>query len=619
MNRDALEQALALQQSPTLRFSVRDQPLAPNLLTVIQLAAASQPLLGDTARRLDMGEDSLLEAVRFYLQQALFEGEPEAYRTLAVAPDADIADIRERYRWLQRWLHPDRRGEDWESLFTSRLNWAWSLLRNDAARAAYDEQRRQTPPASALATPAPGAPEGVAMANGEWRMVPIAQAPSPRRYLKSMTVGAVFLLCCGLLYLAIVRDDAVLPHVRATRDANLVAVAELGPEPADTSTAAAALALDTGGSNTGSAAMDAAFAAGVASGKQLTQGPKLAHGRTDTVTPTDATARIDDPGVDGAQMPPPRDAITGGPDAAPSAQVVSATPAVLVALPPRPGPAPVVVPTPKPTASAVALVGSDPGHVTAPTRAPHRPEARATDVPAVTSPVVSSQRPVPAANKPEAASPLVAPKPIAPTAKTVALAAQHKPSNRPTTVNTNPVTSPTIDASMATTAKPASLTLLGAVGMPGATRPVAQAVSEPASPPSAPPPTPVSPPASVPSAPLSAVDLVARIDVAREHVRQLVAYFRSLDAGAPHWPDAHAPYSAQQTRHALRERNGLPLAARFTLDPPQWRMSGEAVAVEAGYRVGRERGVAEQGQLRVDMVWGGDAWQLTRVELEPRP
>lgn len=579
MNRDALEQALALQQSPTLRFSVRDRPLAANILTVIQLAAASQPLLEDTARRLEMGEDSLLEAVRFYLQQALFEGEPEAYRTLAVAPDADTADIRERYRWLQRWLHPDRRGEDWESLFTSRLNWAWSLLRNDAARAAYDEQRGQTSQATALATPTSDAPEGVAMANGEWRMVPIAQVQSRRRHFKSVVLGTAFLLCCGLLYLAIVREDADMPG-RVDTPASLVAVVDPGLDSTDASTTAAAPALDAPTSNTEVAPVDAAFEAGLASGKLLTQAPTPASRRAGAVTPKDAPGRMDAAGVARPEMLLRREAITSGP----SAPVMSATPTALVALPPGPGSTPVVVPTPKPTTSVAALARRDPGRVTDSSQAPDRRAPRAANVPAIASPVVSSHRPAPAA-------------------RTLAPTARREPANPPAAADTSPVASQAIGATVATTAKPASPTLLDAVDVPGATRPVAQAVSVPASPPSTPP---------------SAVDMVARIDVAREHVRQLVAYYRRIDGGAPHWPDAHAPYSAQQTRYALRERNGLPLAARFTLDTPQWRMSSEAVAVEAGYRVGRERGVAERGLLRVSMVWGDDAWLFTRVELEPQ-
>lgn len=600
MNRDALEQALALQKSPTLRFSVRDQPLAPNLLTVIQLAAASQPLLEDTAQRLDMTPENLLEAVRFYLQQALFEGEPEAYRTLAVAPDADTADIHERYRWLQRWLHPDRRGEDWESLFASRLNWAWSLLRNDAARAAYDEQRGQTSQATTLATPTSDAPEGVAMANGEWRMVPIAQAPSPRRHFKSVVVGTAFVLCCGLLYLAIVREDADMPGRVDTRASSLVAVVEPDPDSIDASTAAAALALDVQTSNTRTAGVDAAFEAGLASGKLLTQAPPPVHERNGAATADEGTPRMGGAGVDGSEVLPPRETIAGGVDRVPLASTVPATPTAPVRVPPGPGPAPISVTSAKTTASVAERAHRDSTRIAQATPAPNRAEPRAANVPKMASPTI------------------VASNPPAPTAPPVASAAPHAPANRPATKTVPRLAPKAVGTTVATTEKPANPTLLGAVGTSGATRPVDHSLAVPATLSSTPQPPPSAPPASAPSAPRSSVDMVARIDVAREHVRQLVSYYRRTDAGEPHWPDAHAPYSAQQTRLALRERNGLPLAARFTLDTPQWRMSSEAVAVEAGYRVGRDRGIAERGLLRVDMVWGEDAWQFTRVELEPQ-
>ncbi|HET8897219.1 MAG TPA: DnaJ domain-containing protein, partial [Rhodanobacteraceae bacterium] len=141
MTGDALEQALALQRAPLLRFSLRDRPLAPGITRVIQLAAASQPLLADTAARLGLTEDGVLEAVRFYLQQVLFEGEPEAYRSLGAAPAASTDEIREHFRWLQRWLHPDRASDDGFAPFAAKLNWAWQQLRNEHKRSAYDVER----------------------------------------------------------------------------------------------------------------------------------------------------------------------------------------------------------------------------------------------------------------------------------------------------------------------------------------------------------------------------------------------------------------------------------------------------------------------------------------------
>lgn len=606
MNRDALEQALALQQSPILRFSLRGQPPAPNLLTVIQLAAASQPLLEDTARRLDMGEGSVLEAARFYLQQVLFEGEPEAYRTLAVAPDADIADIREHYRWLQRWLHPDRRGEDWEALFTSRLNWAWSLLRNDAARAAYDEQRRQPPQATTGAAPTVETPGEVAMASGEWRMVPIIQGPSPRRYLKSMALGTAFVVCCGLLYLAIVREDAERLQVMDTRTPSLVAVAEPHPDTADASTAVVASKLDAPVPSTAPTTMDAAFAAGMAASRTLTHVSAPARGSTVAETTEEAPAQVDVASMDGPERPLFREANIDRSDVAPLAPAppatrVATTPRALVA-----PPTPVLAPAADPIVTVVTTSRRDPEPVTASNSAPDRRAARVTREPKVASPAVSPNLPAPA-------PPIVAStRPVEP-----------EPVKSPVTVTASqvsaaPIVSKTVETPLTTNEEPASSTLLGAANMPVTTQPIAQPAAVSARSPSMPPPTLDAPPESTPSTAPSPDEMVARIDDARESMRQLVSYYGRTDAGEPQWPDANAPYSARHTRRGLRERTGLPLAARFTLDSPQWRMSSDAIAVEAAYRVERDRGIAEHGRLRVDMVWGGDAWQFNRVELVPQ-
>ncbi len=84
-------------------------------------------------------------AVRFYLQQILFQPDADAYRLLGLASDAAPESVQRHYRWLQSWLHPDRRGDEWEALLATRVNWAWKHLRTDAARRSY-AAGSETPP-----------------------------------------------------------------------------------------------------------------------------------------------------------------------------------------------------------------------------------------------------------------------------------------------------------------------------------------------------------------------------------------------------------------------------------------------------------------------------------------
>src|SRR6185312_5977393 len=138
MQNEALQAALALYRAPTERFTLSHTELPRDIGPVMRLASAPQPLLQQTAAELGEDETVLLEAIRFYLQLMLFQPEASAYRVLGLAADAPQRQVREHYRWLQRWLHPDRRGEDWESLYAPRVNWAWNQLHNERARHEYD-------------------------------------------------------------------------------------------------------------------------------------------------------------------------------------------------------------------------------------------------------------------------------------------------------------------------------------------------------------------------------------------------------------------------------------------------------------------------------------------------
>jgi len=155
MTGDALEQALALQRAPFLRQTLRTRPLPDDIGGLIQIASGSPALLAEAARSSGETEPHVLEAVRFMLQEALFFPDADAYRVLGVEPDAPASRIREHYRWLQRWLHPDRRDGEWETIFATRVNAAWGQLRTAQARSRYDASRIQDHE-SGLVAMAPG-------------------------------------------------------------------------------------------------------------------------------------------------------------------------------------------------------------------------------------------------------------------------------------------------------------------------------------------------------------------------------------------------------------------------------------------------------------------------------
>lgn len=126
------------------------------------------------------------------------------------------------------------------------------------------------------------------------------------------------------------------------------------------------------------------------------------------------------------------------------------------------------------------------------------------------------------------------------------------------------------------------------------------------------------PVSAVPATPAAPEVLLHRVDLARQRARLLVAYFRSAGNAVPGWRHAPAPYNAPLQRAALRQRNGLPDVATFALDKPVWQMRENHIAMDADYRVQRDQSVIERGRFRLRMHWQDHAWQITRVQLEPR-
>ena len=200
MSTDALELAMALHQAPIQRFALRDRPLPENMGLALQIASATQPQLENAAALFSESEETVLEAVRFYLHQVLFEPGTDAYRVLGLSADADSKQIRQHYIFLQRWLHPDRRGEDWEAVFATKVNWAWQQLRNPKAREAYDGSHPREPLESAAEFLESGA-----IPLPAWSAAPVHRAS--RHWLRGITIGGLLLFCAGLFYLAVTRDD----------------------------------------------------------------------------------------------------------------------------------------------------------------------------------------------------------------------------------------------------------------------------------------------------------------------------------------------------------------------------------------------------------------------------
>ena len=192
MSGDTLAVALDLLRTPALRGALRSRPLPGDVGELIELAAGEPARVARVAASRGEAPAQVLEAARFYVREILLFAGADAYRVLGVAPGASAEQIKLHHRHLQHWLHPDRRGNDWESAFATRINAAWSELRTPERRAAYESRQWQNG-------------EGAAPSHGQrrlvsqWRASPFQQ----RRGLGWLVVGAG---AVGCVWLAVLID-----------------------------------------------------------------------------------------------------------------------------------------------------------------------------------------------------------------------------------------------------------------------------------------------------------------------------------------------------------------------------------------------------------------------------
>ena len=196
MEGNALEVALALLRIPSMRVPLRQRPLPEGIDQLIVLATGAVEPLALAAARSGEPQGQVLEAARFYVREVLLFPGADAYRVLGVSASASDAQIKLHYRHLQHWLHPDRRGNDWESVFATRINRAWNELRTPERRAAHDARTQQ-----ATSLEAAGARHRVLVSG--WRAAPAANAIHWRGWV--LLVGVVG--CCLWLALLVLRES----------------------------------------------------------------------------------------------------------------------------------------------------------------------------------------------------------------------------------------------------------------------------------------------------------------------------------------------------------------------------------------------------------------------------
>jgi len=120
-----IELALDIARMPALARGPGMPPLPPNIIELMRVAAGSPEACRVAVARTGEPTAVVIEAARFYLQQALFRPEADCYRILGIHPTASRAAARDHMRWLLEWLHPDRNNNGWDAVYAERVLKAW--------------------------------------------------------------------------------------------------------------------------------------------------------------------------------------------------------------------------------------------------------------------------------------------------------------------------------------------------------------------------------------------------------------------------------------------------------------------------------------------------------------
>lgn len=170
---------------PTLARAMRAQPLPPDTLVLIRIAAGCAETSREAARLAGVSSAKVREAAVLYLQHVLFASDSDCYRVLGVQRGASRSEMREHLRWLMQWLHPDHNPDEWESVFAERVLAAW---REANTRESQGETTEAALPAVRRATPTRSR-----RLRQRWVAVPLQPARKNRR--RKM---AVLILIAGL-------------------------------------------------------------------------------------------------------------------------------------------------------------------------------------------------------------------------------------------------------------------------------------------------------------------------------------------------------------------------------------------------------------------------------------
>ena len=133
--------AIDLLYKPTHVRPLRSAPLPRGVINLLQIVAGDEIAIRKASEATGRSQETVRAAAGFFIEQVLLYPEADSYRVLGAEPDASNSELRRNMGLLLRWLHPDRDGQDARSVFAGRVTRAWSDLKSEERRVAYDRLR----------------------------------------------------------------------------------------------------------------------------------------------------------------------------------------------------------------------------------------------------------------------------------------------------------------------------------------------------------------------------------------------------------------------------------------------------------------------------------------------
>lgn len=409
--------ALDLFRSPDRVALSQASPLPEGVVFLLRVAGGDQGLTDALASEHGLSPEQLVEASAFFVQSVLFHQDSDHFRVLGVSRDADEATLKLHYRWLQKWLHPDRDPDGWSSVYSHRVNMAWDVLKRAERRVEYLESLS---PEHRLSTP------GKAMAVSPV-IIPLERTPRIRWSAKWLgrlpTVVAVLTV---LLAIGLWSAHRAGQHMLAEEQRKPVPALAASSMPAAEIPSGVPAAADRA-DGFPSAAEPVPIPAEPSVAPASAQAPVVAADppSSEAITPEPAATVAAAPALAVSAAPqvqrPRPDASAEAPDTARERDVALAMPAPAPALPPRPadsaptstGAAESVRPAQVPAAPQPASLASTASEVSRRAAAPPSAPAAAPMVAKPKMPVVSVETPprsAPAA--PAIEAPPISPAPV---------------------------------------------------------------------------------------------------------------------------------------------------------------------------------------------------------------